>query len=344
MQNIPKVSVIVPIYNKEFFLRKSIVSILQQTEKNIEVILVDDGSTDGSSKICEEFAKKDYRVLYKRKENGGLTSARNYGRRYANGEYIAFVDPDDYIEKDAYEKMLECSKNADIAIGGLVNEIGKKKIFRVMPKNMEGFYENDEIREKILPMFLVYGKHIGKNLLLASNEIFLFKKKFLDEQGIFSDENITYSEDWLFSLEAIFKAKTIAVLHNIHYHYVSNPLGLTENYNPKVITDYIEVLRKLDNMGILSCIPESYSANPNLMLNFFQQAIKNLSFKKDTIFNLSKELKTFFKIDYFKDLGKTINPRNIYIKKRIIFYLLKFKCSLMLILLYKYVFNILKKI
>jgi len=344
MQNTPKISVIVPIYNKEFFLEKCIISILEQTEKDIEIILVDDGSTDGSSKICEEFAKKDSRVLYKKKENGGVNSARNYGCRYASGEYIAFVDPDDYIEKDAYEKMLACSKNADIVIGGLVNEIGRKKIFRVMPKKFEGLYENDDIRKKILPMFLVYGKNIGDNLLLASMDIFLFKKKFLDEQKIFSDENITYSEDWLFSLEAIYKAKTFVVLHNIHYHYLSNPLGLTENYNPKVITDYIAVLRKLDNMGILSCIPAPYSANPTLILNFFQQAVKNLSFKKDSIFNLSKELNTFFKMDYFKDLGKTIKPSNIHIKKRIIFYLIKFKCSLMLILLYKYAFNILRKI
>jgi len=344
MQNTPKISIIVPIYNKELFLKKSIISILEQTEKDIEIILVDDGSTDVSSKICEEFAKKDSRVLYKRKENGGSTSARNYGRRYASGEYIAFVDPDDYIEKDAYEKMLTCSKNADIVMGGLVNEIGTKKIFRVMPKNMEGFYKNEEIRRKILPRFLVYGKNIGEDLLLASMDIFLFKKKFIDEQGIFSDESITYSEDWLFSLEAIFKAKTLVVLHNIHYHYVSNPLGLTENYNPKVIKDYIEVLRKLDNMGILSCIPTPYSANPNLILNFFQQAVKNLSFKRDNIFNLSKELNAFFKMDYFKDLGKTIKPSNIHIKKRIIFYLIKFKCSLMLILLYKCAFNILRKI
>ena len=340
----PKISVIVPIYNKEIFLKKSISSILEQTEKNIEIILVDDGSTDNSPKICEEFAKKDSRVLYKRKENGGLTSARNYGRIYANGEYIAFVDPDDYIEKNAYEKMLECSKNADIAIGGLVNEIGEKRIFRVMPKSMKGFYEGNEIREKILPMFLVYGKHIGKDLLLASMDIFLFKRKFLEEQGIFSDENITYSEDWLFVLEAIFKAKTLIVSHNIYYHYVSNPFGLTENYSPKVIADHIEVLKKLDDMGILFCIPAAYSANPNLALNLFLQSVKNLSFKKSSIFSLSKELKTFFEMDYFKNMGKTIKPRNVHIKKRIIFYLVKFKCSLTLILLYKFTFSILRKI
>ena len=340
----PKVSVIVPIYHKEFFLRKCVSSILEQTEKNIEIILVDDGSTDNSSKICEELVKEDNRIIYKRKENGGASSARNYGRLYASGEYIAFVDPDDCIEKDAYEKMLKSSNNADIVVGGLVNEIGKKKIFRVMPKNMEGFYEGEEIRKKVLPMFLVYGKNIGKDILLSAMHIFLFKKKYIDEQNIFSDENITYSEDWLFSLEAIFKAKTLSILHNVHYHYISNPLGLTENYNPKVIADYIEVLKKIDNMGILSCIPESHSTNPNLILNFFQQAVKNLSFKKGSIFKLSKELKYLFGMEYFKDLGTTIKPSNIHIKKRIIFYLIKYKCSLMLIFLYKYVFNILRKI
>lgn len=340
----PKVSIIVPIYNKELFLKKSVYSILEQTEKNIEIILVDDGSTDNSSEICENLAKTDSRVIYKRKENGGAASARNYGRLYANGEYIAFVDPDDCIEKNAYEKMLENSNNADIVVGGLVNEVGKKKIFRAMPKNMEGFYKDEEIRKKVLPMFLVYGKNAEKELLLASMDIFLFRKKYLDEQNIFNDENITYSEDWLFSLEAIFKAKTLSVLHKAHYHYISNSTGLTENYNPKVIVDYIEVLKKIDDMGILSCIPESHSSNPNLQLNFFQQAVKNLSFKKDSIFNLSKEVKTFFEMDYFKYLGKTINPANIHFKKRMIFYLIKFKCPLILVFLYKYVFNILKRI
>jgi glycosyltransferase EpsH len=343
MQN-PKISVIVPIYNKESFLEKSIFSIMEQTEKDIEIILIDDGSTDKGPEICEEFAKKDFRVLYKRKKNGGSASARNYGRLCAKGEYIAFVDPDDYIEKNAMEKMLECSKNADIIIGGLVNELGKRKVLRVMPKELEGFYEGEEIRKKILPMFLVYGKYIGKELLLGSLDIFLFRRKFLDEQKIFSDENIAYSEDWLFSLEAIFKANTIAVLHYAHYHYITNSLGLTENYNPKVVADYIEVLRKLDKIGVLSCIPESYSSNPNLILNFFLQAVKNLSFKKKSIFTLSKELRLIFKMDYFKDLGKKIKPKQIYIKRRILFYMVKFKCSIMLILLYKYVFNILRKI
>ena len=336
MGNNPKISVIVPIYNKEFFLNKSISSITRQTEKNIEIILVDDGSTDSSSDICEKFAKRDSRILYTRKENGGLTSARNWGSRYARGEYIAFVDPDDYIENDAYEKMLACSNNADIIIGGLVNEIGKRKLPRVMPKKLEGFYRNREIREKILPMFLVYGKCIGRELLLPQMGIFLFKREFLIEQNIFSDENITYSEDWLFSLEAIFKAKTVAVLHRAHYHYVSNYAGLTENFSPKVIEDYIKVLRKLDKIGILSCIPGDRCDNPNLILNFFQQTIKNLSFKKSSIINLSKELKSFFKMDYFKDLGKTINPNKIYLKKRILFYLIKYKCSFALILLYKF--------
>jgi len=334
MQNL-KISVIVPIYNKASFLEKSVNSILKQTEKNIEIILVDDGSTDDSSKICEEFAKKDSRILYRRKENGGLTSARNYGRRFAKGDYIGFVDPDDFIETDVYEQMLMCSNGADIVLSGLIHEFAKKKMRQTMPQNLNSFYKNADIRKFILPLFLVYGKGLEKNIQSAQFGRILFKRTFLEEQNILSDEKITYSEDWLFLLEALLKAQNVAIEHNAYYHYVHNSQGLTENYSPRVTTDYIEILKKLDNMGVFSHIPEPYSTNPNLILNFFLQAVKNLALKKDSVFNLSKELKKLFEMDYFKNLGKTINPCNVHTKKRIVIYLVKFKCALSLIILYK---------
>jgi glycosyltransferase involved in cell wall biosynthesis len=331
MQNIPKTSVIVPIYNKELFLRKCISSILEQTEKNIEMILVDDGSTDNSSKICKEFAEKDSRILYKRKENGGLTSARNYGRRYASGDYIAFVDPDDYIDAETFEQMLKNSNNADIIIGGLIHETGKKRAMQIMPKALGNFYEGENIRKIILPLFLIYEKHP----LLAQLGIFLFKRKFLEEKKIISDESITYSEDWLFSLEALLKSKSVAIQNKAHYHYVHNSLGLTENYNPKVAADYIKILQKLEKFKIFSYIPEHYSANPNLAFNFFLQIVKNLSLKKASIFSLSNELRIFFEEECFRNLGNAIKACKVPFKKRILFYLVKYKCSLFLILMYR---------
>ncbi len=113
-----KISVIVPIYNVEPYLEKCIDSILNQTYQNLEIILVDDGSPDKCPAICDEYAKKDARIKVIHKENGGLSSARNAGLDVATGEYIAFVDSDDYLHEKTYEKLL-CrllADNADMAL------------------------------------------------------------------------------------------------------------------------------------------------------------------------------------------------------------------------------------
>ena len=100
------VSVIIPVYNVEKYLRRCLDSVVGQTYKDLEIILVDDGSTDGSTEICEEYAKKDSRIRFLRKQNGGLSSARNAGLLVATGEYVTFVDSDDYIEDFTYERLI----------------------------------------------------------------------------------------------------------------------------------------------------------------------------------------------------------------------------------------------
>ena len=107
----PLVSVVVPIYNVERFLRQAVDSILNQTLKDIEVILVDDGSPDNCGKICDEYAEKDSRVRVIHQKNGGLGNAYNNGIAAAKGEYIGFVEPDDWIEPEMYEVMYENAKH-----------------------------------------------------------------------------------------------------------------------------------------------------------------------------------------------------------------------------------------
>lgn len=99
------ISIIVPIYNVELYLEKCIESIINQTYKNLEIILVDDGSTDSCGKICDEYAKKDNRIKVIHKINGGLSDARNKGMEIAKGKYIGFVDGDDYVASDMYETL-----------------------------------------------------------------------------------------------------------------------------------------------------------------------------------------------------------------------------------------------
>ena len=128
-----KLTVIVPVYNSSKYLKKCIESILEQTYVNTEIILVNDGSTDNSIDICKEFKQIDNRIIVIDKENGGVASARNAGLEVATGSYVAFVDSDDYVEKDMYETMIEAlnNNNADIVECGFnqINiEENKKKI------------------------------------------------------------------------------------------------------------------------------------------------------------------------------------------------------------------------
>lgn len=110
------ISVIIPIYNVEKYLKKCIDSIINQTYKNLEIILVDDGSPDNCGKICDEYAKKDQRIRVIHKKNGGLSDARNAGIDIAKGKYIAFVDSDDYVEKEYIEIMYKELKKNNVKI------------------------------------------------------------------------------------------------------------------------------------------------------------------------------------------------------------------------------------
>lgn len=136
-----KISVIVPIYNVEKYLRKCIKSIINQTYQNLEIILVDDGATDNSGEICEEYAKKDNRIKVIHKVNGGLSDARNAGIEVATGDYIGFVDSDDYIAEDMYQYLLDLLllNQADISICGyeLVEENKIQNIKKIIADRKE---------------------------------------------------------------------------------------------------------------------------------------------------------------------------------------------------------------
>ncbi|MGN1327029.1 MAG: glycosyltransferase family 2 protein, partial [Clostridia bacterium] len=107
----PKVSVIVPIYNVEKYITKCLESLANQTLEDIQIILVNDGSTDNSGKIAKEYADKYSNIIYLEKENGGLSDARNYGLKYATGDYISFVDSDDYVNKELYSNLINYMNN-----------------------------------------------------------------------------------------------------------------------------------------------------------------------------------------------------------------------------------------
>ena len=147
-----KVSIVVPIYNVEKYLEQCIDSIINQTLKDIEIILVDDGSPDNCPQICDDYAKKDSRIKVVHKKNGGLSSARNAGIEVATGDYIGFVDSDDYIELDMYEKMysIAIENNVDFVMSDYYRVSDGGKVIATLDMD-EGIYEKNKIKRDIFP-------------------------------------------------------------------------------------------------------------------------------------------------------------------------------------------------
>ena len=178
-----KVSIIVPVYNVEKYLEKCLDSLVNQTLKEIEIIVVNDGTKDNSQEIIDKYTKKyPKKVKGYIKENGGLSSARNYGLKYAKGDYIAFVDSDDYVELDMYEKMYNkaINNNYDIVVCDFIelDEEGNNKIYK---KSNLG-YSNNDIKNYLISAPMAWSRLYKKNIF----------DKLIFEEGIFyEDLNLT---------------------------------------------------------------------------------------------------------------------------------------------------------
>ncbi len=212
------ISIIVPIYNAENYLTKCINSIINQTYKNIEIILVNDGSTDNSLKICKTFALNDKRIIIINQKNMGVSNARNAGINVAKGDYISFVDSDDTIENNYIQELIDNSNYGefDVVICGY-NDIyaSNKKIENKMPQNIKlrGFISNDYV---ILKRYLSYPWHK------------IYKVNFLKKHNINFSTQFTDAEDQVFN----FKVFSLAPNYNFvnktlynYYHVNSNSLS-----------------------------------------------------------------------------------------------------------------------
>ena len=197
------ISVIVPVYNVEKYIRNCLDSIINQTYKDLEIILVDDGSTDNSGAICDEYAQKDSRIKVIHKQNGGQSSARNVGLKNATGEFIGFVDSDDTIELNAYEKLVFAIDGVDLAICGhsVVND--------------NGTTTNSKGKEKVLDYDDLWKEIFGRLNNAVWNK--LFCKELLD--GIEFNQNFAHGEDLIFNILYLQKAKSGRFIDMPLYNY-----------------------------------------------------------------------------------------------------------------------------
>lgn len=242
------VSIIVPVYNAEKYLDKCISSILEQTYHNIELILVNDGSTDRSEQICLKHANRDERIVYAKQSNAGPSASRNNGISRSKGDYIQFLDADDYLDNHSVEILVNAIKDVDYVIAGYYNisEISKGNLKKLVTSSMIGTY----LKEDLLPYW-------GE---LVEEEVFhytwnkLYKSELIKDLIRFN-EDIKISEDMLFNLDYLSNINRIKIINEpIYHHVLYNQESLTKRYHNglfemrKITHQYMEAFLKSNSV------------------------------------------------------------------------------------------------
>lgn len=238
----PKVSVIIPVYNTAEFLPQCLDSVINQTLKDIEIICVDDGSTDNSLQILQEYAKKDDRIIVLTQENQKQGAARNKGLSIAKGEYIQFVDSDDYLVKDACEKLYNKSSKLNLDMlnfeGINFDEYKQEQargqtIYYIQSNEEKDVYYNKELDDI-------------KGQIPISACRFFYNKKFIVDNNILFPEKV-YFEDNYFVMKSIILVKRYGIMRDILYYRRVHKNSTTQNWN-KHFSDYIKIVLKINEM------------------------------------------------------------------------------------------------
>lgn len=233
-----KVSIIVPVYNCEKYLKDCLDSLVNQTLKDIEIICVNDGSIDNSLDILNTYAQKDSRIVLINQENQGQSCARNKAMKIANGEYIAFVDADDWIDLDFFEKLYnEASKNCcDIAAGGIYWNLTDGQVAFV-----DISFKKAKIYTKTSDKYKV--TRVAKTAYVWNK---IYKRKLLEDLGLQFEPGV-YFEDMMFSHIVLHNSDKLITVPNVYYHYRYNPLSTVNTTSEKKKADFKnEVLKSIE--------------------------------------------------------------------------------------------------
>jgi len=227
------VSIIIPVYNAEMYLKDTLKSIMNQTYKNLEIIIINDGSTDNSQNILEKFASVDNRIKIINQQNMGQAISRNKGIKKSKGEFILFVDSDDFIDVETVQICLEKIEDNNIVVFGVNQIIDNKKIVDI--KYQTKVYNANKAYE-----------------ILISNKLFnyspcnkLCRSDFIKSNNILFP-NCRGMEDFLFVLKLFFYSKKIKTIDNVFYNYVQHIGSISKNFNNDKIINTIKVIREID--------------------------------------------------------------------------------------------------
>lgn len=242
----PQISIVVPVYKVEKYLERCVLSLQNQTLRDIEIILVDDGSPDNCPALCDAMAKEDSRIKVVHKKNGGLSSARNAGLAVASGDYVGFVDSDDDVELDMYEKLFSVAEKerVDFVMSDYLRFPAEGEPYLKSLDIPGGRYDKTQICENIFPN-LIMRECVDYGPLLSVWHC-LYRTAFLRSNRITFDEEVRWSEDNIFSAIVGYCADSFYYLKNEGlYHYYQNPGTITTAYRPGAWEVYCTMNRHL---------------------------------------------------------------------------------------------------
>lgn len=322
-KNSPQISVIIPCYNIDKHLSKCIESVLAQTFEDFELLLIDDGSSDSTLAICEEYQKKDTRVKFFSHQNKGVSDTRNRGVDLAQGKCIMFIDGDDFIKDDYFNYFITDYSKEIWAICGFTNVREKKTTENRYFLELLKLFPNGKIeRIDFLKLLKYYS--------LSSPCARIYDRKIIIDENIRFNENITYQEDLAFNLRYLNHVKEIKLLDYFGYFYIEHKNSSTSRFHKNF--DHIELL--FDSLNRMVISNDDKLIVKEFIFQSVLRKISNIFHPKSNKNHFEKitELSALFKSKYFNYTYDYINktPINFILKT-----ILKLKSTFLIVLYYK---------
>lgn len=325
------ISVVIPVYNVEKYLKQCIDSVMNQDYKELEIILVNDGSTDKSGEICDEYAKQYSNIKVVHKTNAGLGMARNTGLEHITGEYVTFLDSDDYIDSDLISNLYNGinKNNVDMCKSGFRRITDEKEILVVVEYENK-VYDGDKAKQELFPR-MIGSMPDKKDSIEMCVCAAMYKSELIKTNKLqFPSERQYISEDLVFNMHYMQNAKGACTIPYVGYNYRLNPASLTQRYREDRFDAFCFFYKEMERMLT------EYGYSKNIMLRlqrmFFiymrmaiaQEKKKVSGFKaKESIANIKKICRN----EFVQKILKEYPIKKIGFKQRIFLYLMKYKMS-----------------
>lgn len=312
----PLVSIIIPVYNTDFSqLKTCILSLINQSYKNIEIILVNDGSSNGCEKICEDFSVKDERVSLINKTNSGVSATRNLGLDQAIGNYVMFVDSDDWLERDAVEVAVASIADNEFLVFNYSRDFKDKKKDIVIDKRETLIY--NENNQEFNPYDLkVLGSSCAK----------LYRKDFIGENRF--NPNLTNGEDCEFNNRLFLSLTKCKYINYMGYHYIQNENSSVRKVDPNMPDKYKKTILEFKKTMMKETNDNTKSTYYSFVALSYLMLVLNCFFSSKNTVSLSEKIKmhnTLYCDDIYVDLIQNINFVSLPITRKVFILFFKYK-------------------